>query len=292
MAQQIGVVGLGVMGGRIAGRLLNFGYTVFGTNRTRARAAPLVERGLVWCDTPRQVAAAAEVVLSSVVDDAALEAVTTGEDGILAGLRPGTVYADMSTVSPQLSQRLACRARCLRAEMLDAPVSGSVPQAEAGELTIIVGGSQSAYERVGPILRQLGSVVRVGGNGQGLVLKLAINISLAQQMIAFGEGVLLAERGGIDRKLAVDVMTSSSIGSPLLRGRAHLVIDPPEHAWFDIAMMQKDLVLALDTARHLGVPLPTTSAANDLLTLARTLGYERRDVASTREVLAELADGR
>jgi 3-hydroxyisobutyrate dehydrogenase-like beta-hydroxyacid dehydrogenase len=111
-------------------------------------------------------------------------------------------------------------------------------------------------------------------------------------MIAFGEGVLLAERGGIDRKLAVDVMTSSSIGSPLLRGRAHLVIDPPEHAWFDIAMMQKDLVLALDTARHLGVPLPTTSAANDLLTLARTLGYERRDVASTREVLAELADGR
>jgi 3-hydroxyisobutyrate dehydrogenase-like beta-hydroxyacid dehydrogenase len=227
-----------------------------------------------------------------VADDAALEAVTTGEDGILAGLRPGTVYADMSTVSPQLSQRLACRARCLGGEMLDAPVSGSVPQAEAGELTIIVGGSESAYERVGPILRQLGSVVRVGGNGQGLLLKLAINISLAQQMIAFGEGVLLAERGGIDRKLAVDVMTSSAIGSPLLRGRAHLVIDPPEHAWFDIAMMQKDLVLALDTARHLGVPLPTTSAANDLLTLARTLGYERRDVASTREMLAELADGR
>jgi 3-hydroxyisobutyrate dehydrogenase-like beta-hydroxyacid dehydrogenase len=292
MAQHIGVVGLGVMGSRIAARLLNFGYTVVGTNRTEARAAPLVERGLVWRDTPRQVAGAAEVVLSSLADDAALEAVATGEDGILAGLRPGMLYVEMSTVSPQLSQRLACRARCRGAAMLDAPVSGGVPQAEAGELTIMVGGCEAAYERVGPILRNLGSVVRVGENGQGLLLKLAINISLAQQMIAFGEGVLLAERGGIDRKLAVDVMTSSAIGSPLLKGRAPLVVDPPEHAWFDIAMMQKDLLLALDTARHLGVPLPTTSAANDLLTLARSLGYERRDVASTREVLAELADGR
>jgi 3-hydroxyisobutyrate dehydrogenase-like beta-hydroxyacid dehydrogenase len=292
MVQQIGIVGLGVMGSRIAGRLLDSGYTLVGTNRTPAKAVPLVERGLVWCDTPRQVAGAADVVLSSVADDAALEAVATGEDGILAGLRRGTVYADMSTVSPQLSQRLACRARCLGSEMLDAPVSGSVPQAEAGELTIMVGGCQPGYERILPVLRRLGSVVRIGENGQGLVLKLAINISLAQQMIAFGEGVLLAERGGIDRKLAVDVMTGSVIGSPLLRGRAPLVVEPPEQAWFDIAMMQKDLRLALDTARHLGVPLPTTSAANDLLTLARTLGYERRDVASTREMLAELADGR
>jgi 3-hydroxyisobutyrate dehydrogenase-like beta-hydroxyacid dehydrogenase len=133
----------------------------------------------------------------------------------------------------------------------------------------------------------------VGKHGQGLLLKLAINISLAQQIIAFGESVLLAERGGIDRRLAVDVMTASAIGSPMLRGRAQLVIDPPGQVWFDIRLMQKDLGLALDTARQLGVPLPTTAAANDFLTLARSLGYERRDVASVHEVLAELAeDGR
>jgi 3-hydroxyisobutyrate dehydrogenase-like beta-hydroxyacid dehydrogenase len=176
--------------------------------------------------------------------------------------------------------------------MLDAPVSGSVPQAEAGELTIMVGGCESAYERILPVLRRLGSVVRVGENGQGLLLKLAINISVAQQIVAFGEGILLAERGGIDRQLAVDVMTGSAIGSPLLRGRAPLVVDPAGPAWFDMRMMQKDLLLALDTARHLGVPLPTTAAVNDLLTLARMLGYERRDVASVHEVLAEMADVR
>jgi 3-hydroxyisobutyrate dehydrogenase-like beta-hydroxyacid dehydrogenase len=288
----VGVVGLGVMGSRIAGRLLDSGFAVVGTNRTKERAAPLVERGLAWRDTPRQVAVSADVVLSSVADDAALEAVVTGEDGILAGLRPGTVYADMSTVSPQLSERLACRVRGLGSAMLDAPVSGSVPQAETGELTIIVGGCESAFERILPVLRVLGRVVRVGENGHGLLLKLAINISLAEQMIAFGEGVLLAERGGIERKLAVDVMTASAIGSPLLKGRAPLVLDPSGPVWFDIAMLQKDLDLALYVARHLGVPLPTTAAANDLLTLARWLGYERRDVAGVHEVLAELADER
>lgn len=292
MTATVGVVGLGVMGGRVAGRLLDSGYTVVGTNRTPERATPLVERGLIWRDTPRQVAAAADVVLSSVADDAALEAVATGADGILAGLRPGTVYADMSTVSPQVSQGLAQRVRRLGAEMLDAPVSGSAPQAEAGQLTIMVGGDERAYERVLPVLRKLGSVVRIGENGQGLLLKLAINLNLAEQIVAFGEGVLLAERGGIDRRLAVDVMTASAIGSPLLKGRAPLVVDPTGPVWFDIALMQKDLGLALDAARQLGVPLPTTAATNDLLTLARRLGYERCDIASVHEVLADLADGR
>jgi 3-hydroxyisobutyrate dehydrogenase-like beta-hydroxyacid dehydrogenase len=291
-APTVGIVGLGVMGGRIAGRLLDSGYTVVGTNRTPERAAPVVERGLLWRDTPRQVAAAADIVLSSVADDAALDAAAAGSDGILAGLRPGTVYADMSTVSPQVSQGLAQRVRGLGAEMLDAPVSGSAPQAEAGQLTIMVGGAERAFERVLPILQKLGSVVRIGENGQGLLLKLAINISLAEQMVAFGEGVLLAERGGIDRRLAVDVMTASAIGSPLLKGRAPLVVDPTGPVWFDIALMQKDLGLALDAARRLGVPLPTTAAANDLLTVARRLGYERRDIASVHQVLADVADAR
>jgi 3-hydroxyisobutyrate dehydrogenase len=173
--------------------------------------------------------------------------------------------------------------------MLDAPVSGSVPQVQAGTLTIMVGGDEQAYARVEPILRELGTPRHIGENGQGLVLKLAINISLAVQMLAFAEGLLLAQRAGIDRKLAVEVMTESPIGSPMLKARAALVLDLPDEAWFDVGLMQKDLVLALDTARQLHVPLPSAAAADELLTVARALGYERRDLAALFEVLAQLA---
>ena len=170
--------------------------------------------------------------------------------------------------------------------MLDAPVSGSVPQVKSGTLTIMVGGEEQAYARVEPILRTLGSPTRIGQNGQGLVLKLAINVSLAVQMLAFAEGLLLAERAGIEPKLAVDVMTQSPIGSPMLKARAALVLDLPEEAWFDIGLMQKDVALALDTGRQLSVPLPSAAAADQMLTVARAAGYERRDLAALFEVLA------
>jgi 3-hydroxyisobutyrate dehydrogenase-like beta-hydroxyacid dehydrogenase len=172
--------------------------------------------------------------------------------------------------------------------MLDAPVSGSVPQVEAGTLTIMVGGDEHAYARVAPILRELGTPTHIGENGQGLVLKLAINISLAVQMLAFAEGLLLASRAGVDRKCAVDVMTKSPIASPMLQARADLVLDLPDAAWFDVSMMQKDIVLALDSARQLGVPLPSAAAADQLLTVARALGYGRHDIAAVFEVLAHL----
>src|SRR6266581_3020638 len=134
----IGFVGLGAMGGRIAARLRASGHQVYGTNRSPSKGVPLVERGLVWRDTPREVADAAEVIFSMITDDAALEAVASGPDGILAGLAPGKVYVDMSTVSPHVSRELAERVRALGVEMLDAPVSGSLPAAEDGSLTIMV----------------------------------------------------------------------------------------------------------------------------------------------------------
>jgi len=138
-------------------------------------------------------------------------------------------------------------------------------------------------------LRELGqTVTHIGANGQGLLVKLAINISLAVQMLAFAEGLVLAERSGIDRKLAVDVMTGSPIGSPMLKARADLVLDLPDEAWFDVSLMQKDLALALDTGRELHVPLPSAATADQLLTLARALGYERRDIAALFEVLERL----
>jgi 3-hydroxyisobutyrate dehydrogenase-like beta-hydroxyacid dehydrogenase len=275
------------MGGRIAGRLLASGHRVLGTNRTAANARPLRERGLVWCDTPRAVAQEAEVIVTMVTDDAALSQVTGGPDGILPGLKPGKTYVDMSTVSPGLSRELAEQVRARGAEMLDAPVSGSLPAAEDGTLTIMVGGREAAFARVQPILSELGTrVVRIGENGSALLMKLAVNISLAVQMLAFSESVLLAEKGGIDRGLAVSVLTQSAIGSPMLKGRAPLVLDLPEQALFAVSLMRKDLDLALRAASALDVPLPSAAIAEQLYTAARVKGYAHRDIAAIYQVLS------
>ena len=286
---QLGFVGLGHMGGNMAARFLAAGYTVHGESRDRAHAKDLEHEGLDWHDTPREIAQAADIVFTSLPDDDVLDAVASGPDGILAGLGASKVWVDMSTVSPHASRGVAERVKAAGAAMLDAPVSGSVPQVQTGTLTIMVGGDEQAYARVEPILRELGSPTHVGENGQGLALKLAINISLAVQMLAFSEGLLLAERAGIDSKLAVEVMTQSPIGSPMLKARAGLVLDLPDDAWFDVSLMQKDIALALDTGRELHVPLPTAATADQLLTVARGLGYEHRDIAALHEVLAQLA---
>lgn len=285
----IGFVGLGAMGAPLAGRLLD-GHRVYGTNRTRAKATILIDHGLLWRDTPREVAAAVDVVFSMVTDNTALAAITDGPDGIVAGLRPGTVYVEMSTVSPRASRDLAARVNAAGAAMIDAPVSGSVPAAESGTLAIMAGGPQAAFHTAEPLLRQLGSTItHVGGNGQGLLLKLAINISLATQMIAFSEGLLLAERGGIDPELAAETMTSSAIGSPMLRGRAPLALDLPEQGWFDVRLMHKDIRLALQAARATEVPLPASTTAEALLHRAESMGYAHRDIAGLFQVLDQLA---
>jgi 3-hydroxyisobutyrate dehydrogenase-like beta-hydroxyacid dehydrogenase len=284
----LGFVGLGRMGGNMAARLLAAGHRVFGEERSREHAEWLVARGLRWRRTPRAVAEAVEIVFTSLPDDAALESVAAGPNGIFAGLGPGKLWVDTSTVSPRVSRRLAEQARARGAALLDSPVSGSVPQVQAGTLTIMVGGDEDAYRRVEPILRELGTPAHIGENGQGLVLKLAINISLAVQMLAFAEGLLLAERLGVDLERARDVMVESAIGSPMLKARAAIVLDPPPEAWFDLGFMRKDVELALDAARRLGVPLPTADRADEVLQFARTLGYERRDLASLFEVLERM----
>jgi 3-hydroxyisobutyrate dehydrogenase-like beta-hydroxyacid dehydrogenase len=285
----LGFVGLGHMGGNMAVRLLGAGYAVYGETRHRGEVRQLEREGLVWRDTPREIAEAAEVVFTSVPNDSVLEDVASGPDGILAGLAAGKVWVDMSTVSPHVSRDVAQRVQERGAAMLDAPVSGSVPQVQAGTLTIMVGGDAQAYARVEPILRELGTPTLIGENGQGLVLKLAINISLAVQMLAFAEGLLLAERAGIDRKRALEVMTNSPIGSPMLKARADLILDLPDEAWFDISLMQKDIVLALEAARQLRLPLPSAATADGMLTLARAAGYEHRDIAALFELLAQLS---
>ena len=285
---RIGFVGLGHMGGNMAARFLAAGYTVYGEERNRATAQGLEHDGLQWRDTPREAAEAADILFTSLPNDRVLETVASGPDGVLAGLSADEVWVDMSTVSPRASRELAERVHALGASLLDAPVSGSVPQVQAGTLTIMVGGNKDAYARVEPLLRELGTPTHIGENGQGLVLKLAINISLAVQMLAFTEGLLLAERGGIDPGAAGEVMAASPIGSPMLKARLPLILDLPHEAWFDVGLMQKDIVLALEAARELRVPLPSAAAADEMLTLARAHGHEHHDLAALYQTLRQL----
>jgi 3-hydroxyisobutyrate dehydrogenase len=284
----VGFIGLGHMGGNMAARLLSAGYEVYGEEQHRERALDLEEAGLRWRDTPRELAEAAEIVFTSLPDDEALESAASGPNGILAGLAADKVWVDVSTVSPRVSRGLAERARERGAALLDAPVSGSVPQVQSGTLTIMVGGDEDAYRRVAPVLRELGTPTHVGENGQGLALKLAINISLAVQMLAYSEGLLLATRSGVDQTIATRVMTESPIGSPMLKARAPLVLDLPDEAWFDVSLMHKDITLALALGRELDLRLPSADAADAALSQAERLGYGRSDIAALYNTLGNV----
>jgi 3-hydroxyisobutyrate dehydrogenase-like beta-hydroxyacid dehydrogenase len=286
----VGFIGLGTMGGRMVKRLLDAGHTVTGYNRTRSRAQWLLDAGMRWGETPRAVAAAADVTLSMVADTAALHAIADGPDGLLAGLGPGKIYVDMSTVSPAASQELARRVAERGAQMLDAPVSGSPLTLEEGNLSIMVGGDRAAFERVKPILLDIGpNVTYLGPSGLAVAMKIALNLSLAVQLLAFSEAVLLAEKSGIARETAVEVFLNSVAASPMLKYRGPFILHRPEEALFDVNMMQKDMVLALDMGRRLDVPLPTTAIANECLTAARALGLGENDFASIFEALATMS---
>jgi 3-hydroxyisobutyrate dehydrogenase-like beta-hydroxyacid dehydrogenase len=243
-----------------------------------------------WADTPRAVAETADVIFSMVTNTQALRAVTGGPDGILAGLGVGKVYVEMSTVSPTFSEELAAQVAELGAHMVDAPVSGSVETLETGKLSIMVGGDPDVFEQIKPILLDIGpKATHVGKNGLAVTMKIATNLSLAVQMLAFSEGVLLAEKSGIKREVAVEVLTNSVIASPMVKYRCPFVLDMPEEAWFNVNMMQKDMNLALELARQVDVPMPTTAATNELLTAARGMGLAEYDFAILFEVLARMS---
>jgi 3-hydroxyisobutyrate dehydrogenase-like beta-hydroxyacid dehydrogenase len=287
---ELGFVGLGTMGGGVVRRLLAAGHAVTVWNRTREKAEPLLEGGARWADSPRSVAERSDIVFTMVTNTAAVQAVTEGPDGILAGLGPGKVYVDMSTASPANTRALAETVVAVGAQMLDAPVSGSVITLEEGKLSIMVGGERETFERVKPVLEAIGPrVFHLGPNGAAVTMKIAINLSLAVQMLAFSEGVLLAEKTGIAREQAVEVMLASVIASPMVVYRGPFVLEQPDEAWFDCRMMQKDMNLALELGRELEVPLPTTAVTNELLTAANAMGIGDRDFAVLFDVLASMA---
>lgn len=286
----LGYVGLGAMGGLMAERLMSKGHTVTGYNRTQSKAQRLIDKGMKWGDSPRAVAAVSDATFVMVTNSAALEAVANGPDGLLAGLGAGKLLIDMSTVSPAVSRALAVKVRAQGSDMVDAPVSGSVVTLQQGKLSVMVGGEKSAFDRAKPLLDDVGPrVTHVGPNGLALSMKIAINLSLAVQMLAFSEGLLLAERSGIPREVAVDVMTHSVIGSPMVQYRGPMVLNMPDEAWFDVNMMQKDMLLALEMGRQLDVPLPTTAVTNEMLTAARGMGLAKKDFAILFETLARMA---
>ncbi len=286
----IGFVGLGVMGSQMVNRLLGKGHAVTGYNRTKKKAQWLLDKGMKWADSPRAAAAASDFTFSMVTDSAALEAITDGPDGIISALSPGKVLVDMSTVSPSFSRAVAAKVREKGADMVDSPVSGSVITLQEGKLSVMVGGRKETFDRVKPILEDIGpKVTFVGGNGLALSMKIATNLSLAVQMLAFSEGVLLAEKSGISRETAVDVLTHSAVASPMIQYRGPFVLQQPEEAWFDVNMMQKDMLLALEMGRQLNVPLPTTAVSNEYLTAARAMGLEKQDFAVMFNVLASMS---
>ena len=291
MTTPLGFVGLGAMGGRMARRLLDGGFALHGYNRTPARAADLVAAGMILAASPREVAERTEAVFTMVTDDAALEAVTRGPQGIVAGLRPGAILIEMSTVSPAVIHRLAGDVAARGAALLDAPVSGSPATLDAGQLSFMVGGDPAVLERARPFLTAIGpTLTHVGPVGLAKSMKIAVNQGLAGQMLSFAESVLLAEKAGVARERAVEVLLKSVVASPMVKYRGPFVLGMPAEAWFDVDMIQKDLRLALDMARASGVALPSVALTHELLTAAKGLGLAKYDFAILFDVLAQMAN--
>ncbi|MET0698011.1 MAG: NAD(P)-dependent oxidoreductase [Acidimicrobiia bacterium] len=288
---RVGFIGLGDMGQGIVPRLLAAGHQVTGWNRTADKARPLLELGMGWADTPRQVAEAAEVVLSIVTDAAAVEAVAVGDDGIVSGLPPDGIYADMSTIDPDATRRIAATYDEAGLTMLDAPLSGSPISLEQDKASVMVGGDPAAFERVRPVLEGIGpTVTYIGTSGMAVQMKVAINLCLIVEMVAFSEAVALAEKGGVDRAVAVDAMLKSVVASPVMGYRGPFILEGnmPDKPLANVTLQQKDMLLALDLGRRQGSPVPLAAAANEMLNAAHGLGLSHRDFVTVFDVYRRL----
>ena len=284
---EIGFIGLGDMGRGIVPRLLAAGHSVTGWNRTAAKAEPLIELGMVWADTPRDVAGKTEIVFSIVTDAAAVRSVALGDDGVIAGLGAGSVYLDMSTIDPEASRDISSRFAAVGLTMLDAPISGSPITLEQGTASIMVGGDRAAFERVEPVLHDIGSKVSyIGDSGAAVQMKIAINLTLIVEMVAFCESVALAEKGGVARDIAVDAMLKSVVASPVMGYRGPFILEGnmPDKPLADVGLQQKDMILALEVARRQGSPAPLAAVANELLNACRGRGIDHRDFVTVFDV--------
>lgn len=289
---EIGFIGLGDMGQGIVPRLLAAGHRVTGWNRTATKAEPLLELGMSWADTPGEVAAATEAVFSIVTDGAAVRSVALGDDGVMAGLRPDGIYLDMSTIDPEVSREVSAEFAAAGLVMLDAPISGSPITLTQGSASTMVGGDRAAFEKVEPVLYDIGSKVSyIGERGTAVQMKVAINLTLIVEMVVFCESVALAEKGGVDRAVAVDAMLKSVVASPVMGYRGPFILEDnmPDKPLADVKLQQKDMILALEVARRQGSPAPLGAVANELLNACRGLGIDHRDFVTVFDVYHLLA---
>lgn len=275
------------MGQVIVPRLIAAGHAVTGWNRSPQRAEPLIKVGMRWADTPRAVAENSEIVFSIVTDSKALRAVALGADGVVSGLRQGGIFIDMSTIEPEASRDIAGQFAKAGSFMLDGPISGSPVTVKQGNASIMIGGDEAAYERAKPILLAIGpKLTRIGGNGLACQMKIAVNLLLMVEVIAFGEAVALAEKGGVDRAIALDAILKSVTASPVLGYRGPFILDGgmPEVPLADVTLQQKDMILALNLGRQLGSPVPLAAAANEMMNACRGLGIDGNDFVVAHRV--------
>ena len=284
---RVGMVGLGAMGEGIVPRLLDAGHTVTGWNRTKSRADALIQQGMQWADSPRGVAERSDIVFSIVTDAAAVMDVALGPEGIVSGLTEEGVYLDMSTIAPESSRAIASEFKKAGRTMLDVPISGSPVSLNQGKASLMVGGDKNAFERVKPVLLDIGAkATYIGDNGMAVQMKLAINLVLMVEVIAFGEGIALAEKGGVAREVAVEALLNSVAASPVLGYRGPFILEGnmPDKQLADVNLQQKDMLLVLEQGRKLGSPVPLAAAANEMMNACRGLGIDHRDFVTAHEV--------
>jgi 3-hydroxyisobutyrate dehydrogenase-like beta-hydroxyacid dehydrogenase len=285
---RVAVVGAGRMGAAMAGTLRRAGVGVVVFNRTRSKAEAAAEAsGAAMAASAREAAAGAQVVLSSLADDAAVAAAYGGPDGVVAGLRPGTVVCESSTIDPGTVRRLAPLVSERGAFLLDTPVSGSVSTVEAGQLTIMAGGDPAVLDRVRPVLDPLAKqVFHVGELGSGAVMKLTVNSVLHGLNLALAEGLVLAERAGVARETAYEVLANSAVAAPFLHYKREAFEHPgrPPVA-FSLDLVEKDLDLALDLAAQAGAPMEQAATNRQVVRAAVAAGLGDRDLSELASYL-------
>lgn len=283
----VAFAGMGRMGTPMARNILRAGHDLRVWNRSPERCAPLVAEGAGLAATPADLARGADVLVTMLADGPAVEAVLLGPHGALAQLAPGAIAIEMSTVGPVAARALAQAAAARRVELLDAPVSGSIALAESAQLTTMVGGDAAAFERARPVLAAMTKAqFHLGASGAGATMKLAVNAIIALTNEAISEGLVLAERSGVERETAYAVLAASAVASPFLVYKQAAFLDPDAApVGFTTALMQKDLELVLELAREVGLSMPGTLAANEMLTVARRLGYGEGDLVRVADTL-------
>lgn len=265
MPERIGFIGLGIMGRGMAANILRAGFELRVWNRTRSRMEPLTAQGAIAADSPADLGANSDIIITCVSDTPDVEAVLLGEHGVIHGARPGALVIDMSTISPQATRVIAERLNERGVHMLDAPVSGGSEGAERGTLSIMVGGDAQQLARARPVLEAMGTTItHVGAQGDGQMVKLVNQILVVGNALALSEALLFAQAGGLNLEKTLNAVAGGAAGSWMLSNRGPQIIRRDWRPGFTIDLQQKDLRLALEAADQLGVPALTTSMVFNL----------------------------